>query len=101
MEKRTSRKIAAGAAALLAVAGGGAAIAATELSPKQESQTVLNDAAKELGVSPSELSAALKSALEKRVDAAVADGRLTKEEGDELKEHIESGDFPLFGMPGF
>jgi hypothetical protein len=101
MEKRMKRKVAAGAAALLAVAGGGAAIAATQLSPKQESQTVLNDAAKELGVSPSELSAALKSALEKRIDAAVAAGRLTKEQGDDLKQRIESGDFPLFGVPGF
>jgi polyhydroxyalkanoate synthesis regulator phasin len=101
MEKRMKRKVAAGAAALLAVAGGGAAIAATQLSPKQESQTVLNDAAKELGVSPSELSAALKSALEKRIDAGVAAGRLTKEQGDDLKQRIESGDFPLFGVPGF
>ena len=81
MEKRMKRKVAAGAAALLAVAGGGAAIAATQLSPKQESQTVLNDAAKELGVSPSDLSAALKSALEKRIDAAVAAGHLTKDQG--------------------
>ena len=101
MEKRMKRKVAAGAAALLAVAGGGAAIAATQLSPKQESQTVLRDAAKELGVSPSELSAALKSALEKRIDAAIAAGRLTEEQGDELKQRIESGDFPLFGVPGF
>ena len=101
MEKNLKRKIAAGTAALLAVAGGGAAIAATQLSPKQESQTVLNDAAKELGVSPSDLSAAIKSALEKRVDAAVAAGRLTKEQGDDLKQRIESGDFPLFGFgPG-
>ena len=101
MEKRTKRKVAAGAAALLAVAGGGAAIAATQLSPKQESQVVLNDAAKALGVSPSELSSALRNALEKRIDAAVAAGRLTKEQGDELKQRVESGDFPLFGVPGF
>ena len=101
MGKRMKRKVAAGAAALLAVAGGGAAIAATQLSPKQESQAVLNDAAKELGVSPSELSAALKSALEKRIDAAVAAGRLTEAQGEELKQRIESGDFPLVGAPGF
>jgi polyhydroxyalkanoate synthesis regulator phasin len=101
MERNLKRKVAAGTAALLAVAGGGAAIAATQLSPKQESQTVLNDAAKELGVSPSELSAAIQSALEKRVDAAVAAGRLTKEQGNDLKQRIESGDFPLFGFgPG-
>ena len=101
MEKRMKRKVAAGAAALLAVAGGGAAIAATQLSPKQESQTVLNDAANELGVSPSDLSAALKSALEKRIDAAVAAGHLTKDQADELNQRLESGDFPLFDVPGF
>ncbi|HEY7004419.1 MAG TPA: hypothetical protein VH281_09065 [Gaiellaceae bacterium] len=101
MEKRKKRRLAAGAAALLAIAGGGAAIAATQSPPQQESQAVLNDAASQLGVTPSELSAALKGALENRVDAAVAAGRITKERGDDLKEHIESGDFPLFGFwPG-
>ena len=101
MERNVKRKVAAGAVALIAVAGGGAAIAATQLSPKQESQAVLNDAASQLGVSPSELSAALKSAVEKRIDAAVAAGQITKAQGDEMKQRIESGDFPPFGMPGF
>src|SRR5206468_4167687 len=101
MEKNVKRKVAAGAVALVAIAGGGAAIAATQLTPKQESQAVLNDAASQLGVTPSELSAALKSALEKRIDAAVAAGSITKAQGDEMKQRIESGDFPLFGMgPG-
>jgi hypothetical protein len=98
MEKNVKRKVAAGTAALLVIAGGGAAIAATQLSPKQESQAVLKDAANQLGVTPSELSAALKSALEKRIDAAVSSGRITKTQGDELKQRIESGDFPLFGL---
>src|SRR6478609_8158764 len=94
-------KVIAGAVAGLAVAGGGAAVAANQLgSPKQESQAVLNDAAKQLGVQPSALSAALKKALENRVDDAVAAGRLTKAQGDELKQRIESGDMPLFGGPG-
>jgi hypothetical protein len=94
-------KVIAGAVAGLAVAGGGAAVAANQLgSPKQESQAVLNDAAKQLGVEPSALSAALKKALENRVDDAVAAGRLTKAQGDELKQRIESGDMPLFGGPG-
>jgi polyhydroxyalkanoate synthesis regulator phasin len=95
-------KVIAGAVAGLAVAGGGAAIAADQLgSPKQESQAVLNDAAKQLGVEPSALTAALKKALENRVDDAVAAGRLTKAQGDELKQRIESGDAPLFAGPGF
>jgi hypothetical protein len=101
MEHDTKLKIAAGAAAALAVAGGGAAVAATKMwSPKEESQAVITDAAKQLGVRPSELSNALKKALEDRVDAAVAAGRLTKEQGDALKARIESGDVPLI-FPGF
>jgi hypothetical protein len=99
--RRLKPKLLVGAAAGLAVAGGGAAIAATQFtSPKEESQAVLNDAAKQLGVQPNELSAALKKALENRIDAAVADGRLTKEQGAALKRRVEAGDLPLFG-PGF
>jgi hypothetical protein len=61
----------------------------------------VNDAAKQLGVSPSALSSALKKALEHRIDAAVAAGRLTKAQGDELKQRIETGALPLFfGPPG-
>jgi hypothetical protein len=95
------RKVVAGAVAGLAVAGGGAAVAATQAgSPAQESQAVVDDAAKQLGVKPAELSNALKQALANRVDAAVAAGRLTKEQGAELKQRIQSGDFPLFGPGG-
>src|SRR5881227_2738259 len=100
MSSRLKPKVIAGAVAGLAVAGGGAAYAATQLgSPQQDNQAVLNDAAKQLGVEPSALSAALKKALENRVDEDVAAGRLTKEQGDELKQRIESGDLPLFFGP--
>jgi polyhydroxyalkanoate synthesis regulator phasin len=97
------RKVIAGAAAALAVGGAGAGVAATKLtsSPSEESKAIVNDAAKSLGVEPSKLSAALKKAFEDRIDAAVAAGRLTKEQGDELKQRIESDDFPLFGPPAF
>src|SRR3989475_3441562 len=101
MSSRLKPKLIAGTVAGLAVAGGGAAYAETQLgSPQQESQAVLNDAARQLGVEPSALSAALKKALENRVDDAVAAGRLTKAQGNELKQRIESGDVPLFGGPG-
>jgi polyhydroxyalkanoate synthesis regulator phasin len=101
MNRSAKRKVAAGAAAAVAIAGGGAAVAATQLSsPKEESQAVVNDAAGQLGVQPQALTDALKKALENRVDAAVADGRLTKEQGDALKQRIESGDAPLFFGPG-
>jgi hypothetical protein len=101
MASRVKPRVIAGAVAGLAVAGGGAALAADQLgAPQQESQAVVNDAAKQLGVTPGALSSALKKALENRVDAAVAAGRITKAQGDELKQRIESGDFPIFGGPG-
>jgi len=102
VSKSVKPKLIAGAVAGLAVAGGGAAYAATHMgsSPKQENQAIVNDAAKQLGVQPSQLSAALKQALENRVDAAVAAGRLTKAEGAEIKQRIEAGDVPLFAGPG-
>jgi hypothetical protein len=103
MVRKMKHRLAAGAGAALAVAGGGAAIAATQLSPKAESEAVVNDAAKQLGVTPAKLSDALKQALANRIDAAVAAGTITKEQGDQLKARIASGDFPLFGVrgPGF
>ena len=95
------RKLVAGAAAALAVAGGGVAVGATAFgSPKEESQAVIADAAKQLGIEPAKLSAALKQALENRVDAAVAAGRITKAQGDALKARIESGEVPLFPAGG-
>src|SRR5918992_2339900 len=97
MKNRT--KLAAGAGAALAVAGAGGAIAATQLSPKEESQAVVDDAAKQLGVDPAKLSDALKQALENRIDRAVEDGTLTKEQADAMKARIEADDFPLFAGP--
>jgi hypothetical protein len=89
-----------GAATLLGAAGGGVAVAASGSgSPSQESKAVIDDAAKQLGIPSSKLSGALKQALANQVDAAVAAGRLTKEQGAELKQRLESGDFPLFGGP--
>jgi hypothetical protein len=95
---KRQNKIAVGAAAVLAAAGGGGAIAASQTgSPSEESNAIIDDAAKQLGISPSRLSDALKTALSDRVDAAVAAGRLTKAEGDAIKERIQSDDFPVFG----
>jgi hypothetical protein len=91
-------KIVAGGAALLVAAAAGGAIGATKLTPRQESQAVINDAAGELGVEPDELSNALKQALKNRVDAAVEDGRLTKEQGQRIKERIDANEVPLFGL---
>jgi polyhydroxyalkanoate synthesis regulator phasin len=102
MDASIKRKAIAGTVAALAVGGTSAGIAATKLgsNPSAESKAIVDDAAKQLGVQPSALSSALKKALTARVDAAVADGRLTKEQGAELKARIASDDFPLFGPPG-
>ena len=99
MDRSLKRKVVAGTVAALAVGGAGAGIAATQLrsSPGEESQAIVNDAAKQLNVQPDQLSAALKKAIENQIDAAVTAGRLTKAQGDELKQRVESNDFPLFG----
>jgi hypothetical protein len=95
------RTILATGVALVAIAGGGAAVAATGLGdPGEESKAIVEDAAEQLGVEPAELSDALKQALENRVDAAVAAGRLTEEEGAALKERIQAEEYPLLGGPG-
>jgi hypothetical protein len=103
--KKKRIAIVAGAAAAFAVAGGSAAIGADVLSPDEQNKAVIDDAAKQLGVKPSELSDALKDALKNRVDAAVAAGRLTDEQGDALKKRIDSSDAPFlfggFGGRGF
>src|SRR5215471_2475620 len=96
----TKLKIVCASLAAFGVVGVGAALAATKpWSPHDQSQAVIDDAAKQLGVSPDRLSAALKQALENRVDAAVSAGLLTKAQGDELKKRIESSDVPFpFGF---
>ena len=98
MKLNRKAKIAVGAVAVLAAAGGGVAVAASQAgSPSEESKAVIDDAAKQLGISPSKLIDALKTALSDRVDTAVAAGRITKAEGDALKQRITSDDFPLLG----
>jgi hypothetical protein len=98
MRLNRKTKIAVAAASLLAAVGGGVAVAASgDSSPSEESKAVLDDAAGQLGISPSKLSDALKKALSNRVDAAVAAGRITKAEGEALKERIQADDFPLLG----
>lgn len=94
------QKITVAVIAVVAVGGAGAAVAATKLgSPQEESKAVVNDAAKQLGVTPERLTTALKTALKNRVDAAVKAGRMTKAEGDALKARIDENAVPLLG-PG-
>jgi hypothetical protein len=101
--KRSNRnRLVAGGAGILVVVFAAAALAQSGgLSPRDESEAVISDAAEQLGVEPSELSDALKQALKNRIDAAVEAGRLTEEHGAEMKEWIDAGEVPLLGLaPG-
>jgi hypothetical protein len=96
--RRTAAIVAIGVAA--AIGGGGAVAATNLLSPKDQSQAVINDAAKTLGVDPSKLSSALVQAYETQIDQAVAAGQLTQAQGDAMKKALESGNVPLTLTPG-
>ena len=86
-------------AAIMAVSAG-VAIAGGALGSDTERQAFLNDAAKRLDVTPAELEAALQGAFEARIDAAVAAGKLTKEQADAMKQRSKNGGLPLFGGRG-
>jgi polyhydroxyalkanoate synthesis regulator phasin len=94
---RAKRSIAIGglAATLL---GGGAALAAKDDGDKAE-DAILGDAAKRLGVSAAELEDALAKAEDAQLDEAVKDGKLTREQADELKKRREESGRVL-GFPG-
>jgi hypothetical protein len=101
------RKLAVGASGLIVLAGAGGAYAATQsTSPARpdraaEQKAFLDDLAGRLHVSRDQLDAAIKGAAQDRVDAAVAAGRLTKEQGDALKQRIgQANGLPLLGGPG-
>lgn len=78
--------------------GGGAALAATGSS--DPASDFLGDVAKRLGISEDKLKGAIEEATIARIDEAVADGRMTKEDGEALKERVRSGDGPAV-LPGF
>jgi hypothetical protein len=96
---KRQHKIAIVVALALSVVAVGGAIGATKLTPEQEREAIINDAAEQLGVEPTELSDALKHALKNRVDDAVEDGRLSEEQGQEMKERIDAGEVPFLGLP--
>ena len=101
------RKLAVGIAGLAVLAGTGGAYAATQSGPTTakppdlatEQKAFLDDLAKRLNVTPDKLNDAIKGAAADRIDAAVAAGKLTKEQGDEAKQRLENANgLPLFGL---
>ena len=96
----SKRTLVIGTAALVVAGGSGAAIAASQGSSASPGAFV-ESLAEHLGVSTDELQDAAKAAAIDQVDAALADGRITEEQAEELKERIEEGDSPLFFGPRF
>jgi hypothetical protein len=102
MDWTLKRKLAAVAAGAAVLAGAGGAYAVTNGSPRDDRQAFLNDVAGRLKVTPQELEAALQGALSDRLDAAVAAGRLTRKQADEIKQHAKQhGGLPFPGRGRF
>jgi hypothetical protein len=77
----------------------GAGVAAAD-SIGNDQDAFLNDVAKRLNVTPAELKAALKGASDDRIDAAVAAGKITKEQADAMKARTAEDGLPFFGGGG-
>ena len=77
---------------IIALAASFAAVAALAVgvtpAGAADTPSLADDVAARLGVSPDKLRDAFKAALAARIDAAVAAGRLTPEQGARLKERI-------------
>jgi hypothetical protein len=110
MRRRLTRGTIVAVVAVGAAAVGGAALAGGVFDRKADRTAFLNDAAQQLNVSPEKLQDALLQAYDNRVDAWVAAGQITKEQGQALKDRAAKGGVPLnvsprgggrFGGPGF
>ena len=84
--------------ALAAILAIGAGVAAAD-SIGNDQDAFLNDVAKRLNVTPAELKAALEGANDDRLDAAVAAGKITKEQAEAMKP-ARPGRVPFFGGGG-
>lgn len=85
--------------ALVAVLAIGVGVAAAD-SIGNDQDAFLNNVAKRLNVTPAALKAALKGAKDDQIDAAVAAGKITKEQGDAMKARSAEGGVPFFGGGG-
>ena len=94
-----SRHLAILGATALAAVGGGVAVAAIGDDGKETENAILSDAAERLDVEADELRNALSEAQLAQIDKAVEEGKLTEEQAERIKEHMqESG--RVLGFPG-
>jgi hypothetical protein len=97
---RLNRSIIVSAVVVAAGAGAGAAIAANAGDDaKKAEQSVLDDAAKRLNVTPDALRTALGAAEDAQLDQAVKDGKLTQSQADAIKADRQK-DGRVLGGPG-
>jgi hypothetical protein len=97
---KVKRYVLVSAAVLAVGAGGGAAIAASGGDDRQQAeQSILDDAAKRLNVTPEALRSALGGAEDSQLDQAVKDGKLTQEQADAIKAR-RAKDGSVLGGPG-
>jgi hypothetical protein len=101
MSKFKSRKALAAVVAGVVVVGGGWAAIASAQSDSNSPQAFFDAVAKHLGISSEELEEATKAAAIDQVDAALAEGKITEEQAERLKERIESSETPPFFGPRF
>ena len=96
------RRAAIGVVGLAALGGGGAAVAASKSggSPAAENQAIAVDAAGQLGVSPSALTAAIKKAMVDQIEAQVTAGTLSKAEATAIEARLATSNAPLFALGG-
>jgi hypothetical protein len=97
---RVKRYMIVSAAVLAAGAGAGGAIAASSGDDaKKTEQSVLDDAAKRLNVTPEALRSALGAAEDAQLDQSVKDGKITQAQADAIKaERARAG--RVLGGPG-
>lgn len=74
----------------------GVAVAGGVLGSDKEKEAFLSDAAKRLDVTPAQLEAALQGAYGARIDAAVAAGTITREQGEAMKQRAKDNVLPPF-----
>src|SRR3954470_8021290 len=94
MKRPFSKATAAAFAVGAVILAGGVAVAADPFGGKADRDAGVKDAASRLGVTPQKLTDALQGAIGDRIDAAVAAGRLTKEQGDRLEQEVANGELP-------
>lgn len=99
------KKLLVGAAAVAVLAFGVLAVGGAATSAQEGDGPIgsfLGKVAEKLGVTEDELKTAMNEAQIETIDEAVAEGRITEEQGDRLKERAEDGGrlFPGFHRPG-